>query len=105
MDRFKEVDELMQYIADDLLKDHKEKDIIIEGIKMYAEAYHKVKLNLNLVTGSIGENTKGTLTEMTASEFEENGDPCRLCIFNTVYGASKMCHKCLKENKQTQYYL
>ena len=66
---------------------------------------NKVKLNLNLVTGSIGENTKGTLTEMTVSEFEENGDPCRLCIFNTVYGASKMCHKCLKENKQTQYYL
>ena len=46
MEKFKEVDELMQYIADDLLKDYKEKDIIVEGIKMYAEAYHKLKLNI-----------------------------------------------------------
>ena len=96
MEKFKEVDELMQYIADDLLKDHKEKDIIVEGMKMYAEAYHKLKSNLYIVSRPF--KTRFQLAEFMHNEYEKHAQ-------KTGWNTQETCKveflDLPKENKKT----
>ena len=42
----KELDELITYIENDLIGEHKDIEIIDEAIKKYAELYHKKQLEL-----------------------------------------------------------
>ena len=77
---------------------------IREVLKEFCKELQAEQLILNGVSRSIGESAKPILKEMTVSEWQENGDPCRLCIFKDDIGDRKHCRKCDTENNSYQYY-
>ena len=62
-------------------------------------------LNLPVVTGSIGKDTKPTLMTMTIEERKKYGIACNLCKYENTPLKSLECRKCVTENELHQYYL
>lgn len=106
MEEYKKVDTLITYLENDLLKDHENKELIVEVCKLYAEEYHKLRLILNGVTGSIGKSTKPVLTTLKRTDENNHICVCDLCkLSEKCRGDKNIYHKCMEDNTNDQYYL
>ena len=76
--------------------------IRISDANHYYEKF--IKLNLPVVSRSIGNDTKPILMTVTKEQEEKGLTPCKLCKYRRNKMNSAECRKCMTKNDYNQYY-